>query len=82
MTEQSTEQELAEKIASVIAYSVPRRDRGDWAKFASEEVLALIKEEWQARVEKIKGGVETGMPDTIHNNSDWWQEFWKREGVK
>ncbi len=38
------EQELREKIESILAYSVPTENRKDWAKFASKEVLALIKE--------------------------------------
>ncbi len=39
-----TEKELIEKIESILAYPVPMEMRKDWAKFASSEILALIKE--------------------------------------
>ncbi len=40
----TAEEELREKIRNILASPVPMENRKDWAEFASEEILALVKE--------------------------------------
>ena len=50
------------------------------AKAQDAKTASILKAQEQARVERIfKEEIENGMPDSVRDNADWWQEFWKQE---